>query len=72
MSLYPFGTLRTAAVLFVGLPVALAQLAFYGARKLLFGIPVNGDWGEFGQCEAFRKGPNTWNARPPGDSDVKG
>lgn len=58
---YVSGTLYTLGVLLVGIPWVLAQLGFYWLRKVIFGVPIQGDWGECGQCEAWRKGPNTWN-----------
>ena len=58
---YGAGSLYAVAVLFVGIPVMLVQLLFYYLRRRIFGVPMNGDWGELGQCEVHRKGPNTWN-----------
>jgi hypothetical protein len=55
-------------VLTIGIPVVLAQMAFYGLRKAIFGIPVHGDWNMedvrnrlHGAPKKHRKGPNTWN-----------
>lgn len=47
-----------ACILAVALPIVLAQLGFFWLRKALFGVPINGYWGELGQCEAHHIGPN--------------
>jgi len=57
---YVVATARTAAVLAIGIPWACSVLAYYWLRKVIFHVPMQGDWGERGQCEAWRKGPNTW------------
>lgn len=62
--------LRVAAVLAVGIPIVSAQFLYYGLRKVIFGIPFNGEWCMddvrrrlHGQpsTQLVRKGPNTWN-----------